>query len=979
MKKTINFLFVLFVVNSLSAQVTFTSISLPSSVANQNLYSISNQGSNLYIAGDGCLLKSINNGTSWSVMLQNNNYYFFDVKFTDSQNGYAVGWPKGADALNKISTLFKTVDGGLNWVLFYSSSRKASASTRFIEGEMRNGAIDFLDESRLIWGCGTTQFYSATGGRGNHCTVTTVQTYSASLPNINKAFVGSSGLLESLKGGVAFGISGYQSSDYYDLDLVTADDLYSITKTNLGNELIKIKVNQTNTSSFVTVTGATNADCFYGIDFLDLNYGFVVGKFGKVAYTTNGGSAWTQVTPFSSEQLNDLLFYNNSNAIIIGNNGTVLKMNSTISTSAIFQTEKPPYNETDITWSNINSGTTNDLFEIEVKGGVTYIAGDGVILKSTDLGNSFSSVYTNPIYKFRDISFVNSLMGWAIGYNISLNRIDVLKTTNGGANWTLQTTIAGTSAGIITGLVIEAYNSNYVLASYADALNSVKKITSDGGVTWTNVGGNYEAAPISDFTFFGTNYTSSGHQGFGSKRTDGGTYVAQNLDNGAGGTLAGCTSLTYSQWIKNYGMNAISTADNHLSIARDMEFLTTPQTQTGWIERTNTPSPLLASDWGCYPTYTATHYYGVKMISSSEIWLCGEKGTVITTRNANGGIISSSSEPNPQKEWFGHNTGTLNDLYDIESLDPSTFLAIGKLGTIIRTSNALSSTYLANSASVITNPITNITSATANGGGNVIFIGTNSVTTKGICWSTSPNPTIVDNITSNGSGTGTYTSNLAGLTPGTIYYVRAYATNAAGTAYGNQISFSTPNIPTLTTNSIINITGTTATSGGNISSDGGASITSRGVCWSTNPSPTILNNLTTNGSGIGTFSSNLTGLLPGTLYYVRAYATNAAGTAYGNQISFTTTNSTTGIGETDFYENPLTIYPNPSNNCITIVVHTDLIGSELELLNSEGKFILREKITENQIVIDISNLLNGLYFMKFNLVNSIIIEKVIKN
>ena len=217
MKKTINFLFVLFVVNSLSAQVTFTSISLPSSVANQNLYSISNQGSNLYISGDGCLLKSSNNGSSWNVMLQNSNYYFFDVKFTDSQNGYAVGWPKGADALNKISTLFKTVDGGLNWILFYSSSRKSSASTRFNEGEMRNGAIDFLDESRLLWGCGTTQFYSATGGRGNHCTITSVQTYSASIPNINKAFVGSSGLLESLKGGVAFGISGYQSSDYYDI------------------------------------------------------------------------------------------------------------------------------------------------------------------------------------------------------------------------------------------------------------------------------------------------------------------------------------------------------------------------------------------------------------------------------------------------------------------------------------------------------------------------------------------------------------------------------------------------------------------------------------------------------------------------------------------------------------------------------------------------------------------------------------------
>ena len=143
--------------------------------------------------------------------------------------------------------------------------------------------------------------------------------------------------------------------------------------------------------------------------------------------------------------------------------------------------------------------------------------------------------------------------------------------------------------------------------------------------------------------------------------------------------------------------------------------------------------------------------------------------------------------------------------------------------------------------------------------------------------------------------------------------------------------------------------------------------------------PTVLNNLTTNGTGIGTFSSNLTGLISSTTYYVRAYATNTVGTAYGNQISFTTSNSTIGISETDFFENPLTIYPNPSNSIITIVVNADLIGSELELLNSEGKFILSEKITENQFVIDLSNLSNGLYFMKFSCVNSIIIKKIIKN
>lgn len=97
------------------------------------------------------------------------------------------------------------------------------------------------------------------------------------------------------------------------------------------------------------------------------------------------------------------------------------------------------------------------------------------------------------------------------------------------------------------------------------------------------------------------------------------------------------------------------------------------------------------------------------------------------------------------------------------------------------------------------------------------------------------------------------------------------------------------NLATLSTLPIGNTTGTSATSGGNITSDGGTNITQRGVVWSTNPNPTTANSLTTNGSGIGNYTSTLTGLTANTTYYVRAYATNSAGTAYGNELSFTTT------------------------------------------------------------------------------------------
>ena len=186
--------------------------------------------------------------------------------------------------------------------------------------------------------------------------------------------------------------------------------------------------------------------------------------------------------------------------------------------------------------------------------------------------------------------------------------------------------------------------------------------------------------------------------------------------------------------------------------------------------------------------------------------------------------------------------------------------------------------------------ITGITNTTAQSGGEITNEGGSRVTLRGICWSTTENPTTASDTTANGSGTGNFISQLTELTPGTTYYVRAYAVNSAGTAYGNQVSFATTSIivPTLTTTAVTAITAESATSGGNISADGGSPVTARGVVWNTAENPTTANNSTSNSTGTGSFVSNLTSLAAGTTYYVRAYATNAAGTAYGNQISFTT-------------------------------------------------------------------------------------------
>lgn len=193
-----------------------------------------------------------------------------------------------------------------------------------------------------------------------------------------------------------------------------------------------------------------------------------------------------------------------------------------------------------------------------------------------------------------------------------------------------------------------------------------------------------------------------------------------------------------------------------------------------------------------------------------------------------------------------------------------------------------------------TTAVSAITSNTAVSGGTITSTGSTSVTARGVCWSTSTNPTIaLPTKTLDGSGVGPFTSNITGLTAATKYYVKAYATNSAGTAYGSEVSFTTlaggATLPTLTTTSVTYSTSNSGVSGGVITTAGSSAVTARGVCWSTSTNPTVtLATKTVDGTGIGPFTSSITGIATTTKYYVRAYATTTAGTAYGNEVSFTT-------------------------------------------------------------------------------------------
>lgn len=284
----------------------------------------------------------------------------------------------------------------------------------------------------------------------------------------------------------------------------------------------------------------------------------------------------------------------------------------------------------------------------------------------------------------------------------------------------------------------------------------------------------------------------------------------------------------------------------------------------------------------------------------SEITLSSAKtgGTVTSDGGAEvtsrGVCWSTNQLPTTADKYTSDGTGMGDFTSSLTSLTEGTTYYLRAYATNSEGTNygdEVSFTTTATSIAIVTTAVvTTITTASAVTGGNVTNDGQLPITARGVAWGTAQNPTVEGPHSTDGTGAGEFSSNLTGLTDGTTYYVRAYATNSKGTAYGNEVSFKTaaPALATLTTAAISNLTSTATVSGGNITADGGAAVTARGIVWNTAPAPTVEHHKTSDGTGNGAFTSNITGLTDGTVYYVRSYATNKAGTAYGNEVKFIT-------------------------------------------------------------------------------------------
>ncbi|MCU4165800.1 hypothetical protein [Carboxylicivirga caseinilyticus] len=258
-------------------------------------------------------------------------------------------------------------------------------------------------------------------------------------------------------------------------------------------------------------------------------------------------------------------------------------------------------------------------------------------------------------------------------------------------------------------------------------------------------------------------------------------------------------------------------------------------------------------------------------------------------------------------------------------------------------------TTLANIATVTLSDEANLTDRTVDLTGNVTYDGKAEVTAKGFCWSTEANPTVASDTVLVGAGTGEFYYSIIDLMPSTTYYVKSYAINSVGVAYSSQISFTTSvGVPVVETNDVSNVTKTTASVAGEVIHNGGSDISERGFVYGLTENPTVADTKLVDAEvTVSTMSVDIDGLEPGVTYHVRAYAINSTGTAYGDNVEFTTvpdiiTWYLPGSYVTASY--PVGGYDNWSPESSPYVQNTLSVGDKLEgyvylgVDNSEWKF-----------------------------------------
>lgn len=327
---------------------------------------------------------------------------------------------------------------------------------------------------------------------------------------------------------------------------------------------------------------------------------------------------------------------------------------------------------------------------------------------------------------------------------------------------------------------------------------------------------------------------------------------------------------------------------------------------------------ILLSTYGCDKKEDGKITVVTKPVTDVTVSSAKSGGNVTVTGNFSIGMCgvcwSKSPSPSTNDYFTTDNTGAGEFVSNIKNLEPDTKYFVRAYATtssgimygeeIDFTTESLSVA----SVTVNTSEVSEITASTAKCGGVVTASGDVMVTARGVYWSTFQNFSQNVSQTSDGQGLGSFTSNLSELSASTMYYVKAYATTADGNiVFGDTKTFTTGGetpvlgLPTVTIGDVTGITSTSANCSGEVTSDGGSTVTERGFCWNISPNPMVYHSHVSSGSGTGSFSAELTGLTEGATYYVRAYATNSVGTTYSEEhVSFTAENGGIGLHSYDF-------------------------------------------------------------------------------
>jgi M6 family metalloprotease-like protein len=686
-------------------------------------------------------------------------------------------------------------------------------------------------------------------------------------------------------------------------------------------------------SSWICQNPLPTGNTLWTVCFVNKNYGWV-GGIGTICNTINGGKSWQTLISPTEKFINDIYFLNENNGWIA-------------CTERIYKTTDGGISWT-IQLDDLDSKFVKIVFKNDTVGWTIANKGFNVeIQKTTDGGNTWLSQYSRQGENYQDMCFLNEVTGWAVGGVVDPIAPKILKTTDGGSNWIEQQCLSNEPMQSVyfTNANFGWAVGNLHYINQNDWNNNLYR-TTDGGENWISFSNAIPNSNNGRKVFFhdAENGWLFGQGSYLYKTSDGGISwnVAPCLKRYERGIHFVDTEVAY--FLGDWG-RIEKTTDGGSSWSEQTSGFRKPiwdvcfiNSSTGWVVG-NSGKILKTTNgglnWGQIPSTLQKDLYGVHFINSDVGWVVGWGLPIY--KSTDGGI-----------NWFSQNSNR-EYLKDIFFINKNTGWAVGNSGKILKTTNSggnwvnLNGNTTKNLKKICFVDENNgwivggmdtqsgIILKTTNGGnnwsskeidsrnglygvhfidslngwasGDKIMLQTND---GGITWTSSNMPRSMNSVyflnSSFGISAGqsgyifkTIDSGMSWVKESTIIDndLESIQILDNKTAWvigqgGNIYRYYGIVIPTLSTTALTSITYNSASSGGNITDDGGASITARGVCWSTTQNPTTSNSKTTDGTDTGSFSSSITGLSPNTKYYVRAYATNSIGTAYGEQIEFKT-------------------------------------------------------------------------------------------